>query len=502
MANVLHNLPELPEPAPASALVGEPVAWDHLVELLKHINPDSDRGAWRDVVAGIHATNSGTEEERKELARTWSRTDTLDPDNEFETIWFGMPPKEGGAGYGTVLTAARAGVPPFKGPSAAGVEPTALSEHYQIVKLATVQPDPEEVPGTKRNKVSIPYWNIHETLSQPPPTWLVEGIIAEDENFVIYGPPKMGKSLFTLEVALSICANVKVLDTYRVVRSGPVVYLSGEGTSFLSRRVNAWLKAHNLEASAVEKNWGYIPKVPPIGDLPGLQDYVDVIRAKIGTTRPALIIVDTMSRALGANDENSAATMNLYEELSRKIMEVFKCSCWTIAHVGKDASKGLRGNNSAEGNFDTNSTFEVKGASRCFNRKQDRGFEAKPFGISVVATAHGEVLKWAPVKGSGDSKGVNPDWIRKAVIALFDHEPIRTLPLATRMCADLGKGNTITPSGMKQRLDLVANNPTDPGNIYLCHLTKGGRGDATTWHITPELLAMGKDAVVKDDNDL
>ena len=463
------NLPDLP-PIEVSPLVGAPVAWDHLVELVRLIKP-TDRTGWRDLIAAVQNTNSGRDGARYDLLK-----DKIDPayHGDLDTIWRTMPPRDGGLGYGSLLVAGRAAG--YTGPSAAGVEQPKLSEIYTTVEAP--------VSGVRPLAV-IPVWDIDETLSQPPPTWLVENIVSEDENFVIYGPPKKGKSLFTLEVALSICAGIKVLDKYPVVRSGPVVYLSGEGTSFLSKRVNAWLKARKLERANVKDNWFYVPKVPPIGNPTELQSYVDAIRTKIGTTRPALIIVDTMSRALGANDENSAATMNLYEDLTREIMRVFNCSCWTIAHVGKDASRGLRGNNSAEGNFDTNSSLSEVGDARLFTR-QDRGFESKPFHIAVVATQYGEVLAWAEA-GKGNGNGVNRTAIHIALGHLWKGTPVLTKALAEQMVADnpeLPAVLTVVKALNRGCKGLFADYVMDQGDQ---------RGGNRTWYI-PE-------SVQKEDED-
>ena len=467
MFDVEIGLPELPAPAPASPSVGDPVEWDHLVELLTCIKP-TDRTGWRDLVAAVRATNSGTEEARHALLKS-----KIDPAYypDLETIWRTMPPKEGGLGYGTVLHMARSGK--YAGPSAAGVEPLVLGDVY-----TTVAPDP--VPH--RPKDIIPVWNIYETLEQPPPTWLVENVILEEENFSIAGPPKKGKSLFTLEVALSICANVPVLDKYKVCRSGPVVYLSGEGTSFLSKRVNAWLKARKVERAAVEANWFYVPRVPPIGDPATLQSYVDAIRAKVGITRPALIIIDTMSRALGANDENSASTMNLYETLTRAIMAEFKCSCWTIAHVGKDTTRGVRGNNAAEGNFDANSGLAEVGNSRLFTRN-DRGSDAKPFGITVVVTPHGEVLAWAEA-GKSKGNGITTSVIHKALGRLWDGSPVPTSMLVSQIVTDTGlKAGTVR--------NTLESGCRIGGAFFDYVFDQGDKKPPRTWYI-PE---------VKDDED-
>src|SRR5665213_488548 len=93
------DLPELPPPPPASQAVGEPVELGHMVELLSHITP-TDRTAWRDVVAGVRATNASTEEDRYDLLLA-----KVAPEYhaELEQIWNTMPPRTDGqpsVGYG------------------------------------------------------------------------------------------------------------------------------------------------------------------------------------------------------------------------------------------------------------------------------------------------------------------------------------------------------------------------------------------------------------------
>jgi len=185
--------------------------------------------------------------------------------------------------------------------------------------------------------------NLSEILTLPDPTPLVEDVIMEGENLVLFGPPKKGKSLFALDLGLSIAAGVAVIGKLKVYRPGPVVYLSSEGETYFKQRVGAWLHARALERRDIP--FHYVAEVPRAADGPeGLAKYVDLIWEAVGDRRPSLIILDTMSRALGGLDENAASSMNRYEEMTRQIMEEFRCSCLTIAHVGKDSSKKIRGN--------------------------------------------------------------------------------------------------------------------------------------------------------------
>lgn len=124
---ITNGLPELVvkrrAPSPAT---GEPVTREQLVDRLKCINPDCEYGIWRDVVAAIHATNltgDETGDERREIAHDWSDGTYSDgPSRKYvvahvDTVFYDMPPREGGVSFGTIdYHARKAG---FAGPSAA-----------------------------------------------------------------------------------------------------------------------------------------------------------------------------------------------------------------------------------------------------------------------------------------------------------------------------------------------------------------------------------------------
>jgi len=108
-----------------------PVARNHVLVLLSHIDPNMDRDRWRNVVAALHATridDDGAERWLRQAAQDWSigKLDRLERykdgtptlytgpeavDQVFDT----MPPVEGRIGYGTLVYMAReAG---FNGPA-------------------------------------------------------------------------------------------------------------------------------------------------------------------------------------------------------------------------------------------------------------------------------------------------------------------------------------------------------------------------------------------------
>ena len=77
--------------------------------------------------------------------------------------------------------------------------------------------------------------------------------------------------------------------------------------------------------------------------------------------KPALIIVDTLARSMGAGDENSAPDMSAFVRNMDKLRCATGAHVLTIHHSGKDSGRGARGHSSLRGAVDTE--FQLTKAS-------------------------------------------------------------------------------------------------------------------------------------------
>jgi hypothetical protein len=162
-----------------------------------------------------------------------------------------------------------------------------------------------------------------------------------------------------------------------------------------------------------------------------------------------LIVIDTLSRALGALSENDASAMNQYEDLSRALMELFECSCYTIAHTGKDEGKRLRGSNAAEGNFDAIAQYaQTKtraGSIYCVFTLTDRGSNAEPIAVTLQKTVWGETVMWKADDAPATSKAEG-EWrlfettVAEAIRELFDGIALAASDVAEQVIATCGEG--------------------------------------------------------------
>jgi hypothetical protein len=119
------------KPREQSPLGGEPVSLKVFIEILSYLNPDDDRDQWRNNVASIHASPVAVQKETGErkllndlelldTATRWSRGEfdrlsrykdnypsRYNGDDAVERVFWSMPPKVGGVGFGSLIKQAR-----------------------------------------------------------------------------------------------------------------------------------------------------------------------------------------------------------------------------------------------------------------------------------------------------------------------------------------------------------------------------------------------------------
>lgn len=195
---------------------------------------------------------------------------------------------------------------------------------------------------------------VSDMLAWPDPTELVEAILVDGELVCHFGPPKSGKSFTAIALALSIASGVPVFGKYKILRPGPVVYLSGEGHQGMKRRMRAWGAAHGLsddELAALP--FYYRTSVPNTRDAANEAiAYVEGIRSALSRS-PVLVIIDTMARTLGGMDEDASGDATLFLDMVQYMRDRLSTTMWCIGHTGKDASKGIRGSSNFAAGFDT-----------------------------------------------------------------------------------------------------------------------------------------------------
>jgi hypothetical protein len=203
-----------------------------------------------------------------------------------------------------------------------------------------------------------------DIYDMPDPIPLVEGMLMQNENICLVGPPKSGKTFVALDIALSITAGEPVLGKLPVKRQGAVVYLTAEGKAGFKRRIKAWRQARKIDPG---KSLPFYFKAAVPMTAQGATEakiFVGGIRGQVGG--PVLVIVDTMARSLGIMNENDASSASAYLNLTEEIRAGLDTTLLTLAHASDKpgAALQIRGSSGFGAGFDSVWTLRMDKSNR------------------------------------------------------------------------------------------------------------------------------------------
>lgn len=216
-------------------------------------------------------------------------------------------------------------------------------------EIPTDPPKSKEPPkGEQTKKTPLPHKfplikfdNIHVDTKRR--NYLVKGLLASTGLTVIWGPPKCGKSFWTIDIALHIALGWKYRG--RHVQQAPVVYIALEGQSGLDARVDAFKRHHSVDQAPF-----YLIKVRVdlIADHAAL---VADIKAQIGTVMPGAVFIDTLNRSL-VGSESKDEDMGRYLAAAEYVGTKLGCAVIVVHHCGIDATRP-RGHTSLTGTVES-----------------------------------------------------------------------------------------------------------------------------------------------------
>lgn len=190
-------------------------------------------------------------------------------------------------------------------------------------------------------------YDLTETEAFQPPAWIIPDLIPERGTVQIAGKHKSFKTFLALDMALGIAAGARTFGY--VPEARPVVYAVGENAhALVLNHVPAWCEAREVTRPIPFYVVAAVPQASVLGEA---QELVKAVRAR-GIV-PGVLVIDTATRALRGLDENSAKDMGLFSAMCEFLQKELACTVIVIRHTGKDESRGGRGSNVIEGDFDT-----------------------------------------------------------------------------------------------------------------------------------------------------
>lgn len=181
------------------------------------------------------------------------------------------------------------------------------------------------------------------------PQWVVRDLLEQHSFAVCFGAPAAGKTFVALDMALCV-ATGRPFHGHEV-KQGPVFYIAGEGHNGFARRAAAWSVANDLSLKGVpffKSNSSVI--LTDEASVQKLTDVIDDMVDKFG--KPALVVIDTLARAMGASDENSTKEMGGFVQVVDEIKDRYDTTLLAVHHTGHGAKDRARGSSALLGAVD------------------------------------------------------------------------------------------------------------------------------------------------------
>jgi len=192
----------------------------------------------------------------------------------------------------------------------------------------------------------FPLMTLAELRAMPPVEWLVENLLTRTGLGVLYGPPGAGKSFAALELAACVARGQPFHGL--AVEQGAAIYIAGEGVGGLGKRVKALEAARGWQGDAPLYLLGQAVAFAEQGEVERLMKTITARGERV-----ALVVVDTVARALLGHEENSADSIGAFVAACDAVKRHCGGALLGIHHAGKDAARGMRGSTALLGAVDT-----------------------------------------------------------------------------------------------------------------------------------------------------
>jgi len=222
------------------------------------------------------------------------------------------------------------------------------------------------------------------TMQFPEPRFLIDNVLETPCTSVVFGESGGGKSFIVIDWAFHVAAGIKWLGRETV--SGPVFYICGEGRHGIPRRRKAWEQHHNtnlppnrfmMSAVTIDFTPESIDRM--LEDIDSFSDH---------TGRPALIIIDTLARALVGN-ENATEDMNRFVRELDRIQTQYCCAVIVVHHPGVADQRRMRGNSALLGALDAEIFIDKHGKKIEWLKMKDSE-EPAPLAFELKKVEYGD----------------------------------------------------------------------------------------------------------------
>jgi hypothetical protein len=174
--------------------------------------------------------------------------------------------------------------------------------------------------------------------SLPPVPWIADGWLGEGDLVIFGGEWASGKSLIALDLAISVATGIHWMGRIPITKTGPVLYVDEENNARnVTRRISRMVRGRNIDpeiASAIPLR--YLSKNHLRLDAPrGLS----TLRAEIEAHRPVLVVLDSLIRFHGADENSNTEMAALFGEAIVPLATKYNVAFVVLDHMRKPSKE-------------------------------------------------------------------------------------------------------------------------------------------------------------------
>lgn len=174
--------------------------------------------------------------------------------------------------------------------------------------------------------------------------WIVEPILPVGRLVALYSPPKVGKSLLMLEIAAAVATGRDVLGN--PTTAAIVLYVDFENDP----RGDIRDRLQSMGYTPDQLDNLIVLSFPTLAALDSDRGGQELLAA-VTYYRAALVIIDTVSRAVEGEENANDTWLNFYRHTGLRLKQAGVAGI-RLDHTGKDETKGQRGGSAKVGDVD------------------------------------------------------------------------------------------------------------------------------------------------------
>ena len=211
-------------------------------------------------------------------------------------------------------------------------------------------PTPNAEPKVAASLDEWRTYSLDDLENMEEPAWLVEGLVPTGALGYLTGRDGTYKTFFALDLALHLASGEKVTWNGRPMEEevyGGTLFLAGEGLHSFKKRIGAWKAHHGGEIN---------PDMFTAGDIVDVHGGGEAFERLVGYVQdrqPDLLVIDTLNRAAGQAEQNSASDMSVFRARLQRLQRAAgeRMTILVVAHTDK-GDNDARGSSAIEDDAD------------------------------------------------------------------------------------------------------------------------------------------------------